>query len=305
MKIVQMLYSDQWPEISGLIRRAPLPAFKVLLVRLQDKDAEWRKTRHDMNEIWGLVQKKNYHKSLDHRSFQFKQADKKALSSLALAQEVRAAMLAAAEAPGTGAGMSFAMPDDALHEDILSVVLLGISPPSEQGSKWKERKDTMIDRVRKFFTMFVHVFFGLREYDPAAIEAHIERFKKAEQDREEARARAALGLDRAVESPLRGDDGEDKEEEARDEGGKEQRAQRVEEREEGGGRAEGEESGGEGGADGAVAVVKAEPEEEERGEVEDSGAAGEAGLIGRLETKVEDKVRTGGVRDAACPISTG
>ncbi len=34
---------------------------------------------------------RNYHKSLDYRSFQFKQADKKALSSTSLAQEARAA----------------------------------------------------------------------------------------------------------------------------------------------------------------------------------------------------------------------
>ncbi|KAJ1466076.1 hypothetical protein T484DRAFT_1862680, partial [Baffinella frigidus] len=97
-----------WPDISGLIRRAPLPALKVLLVRLQDKDSEWRKTRHDMNAIWNL--KKNYHKSLDHRSFQFKQADKKALSSISLKEEARAAMQ---EGVST---LSFPMPDDAIHQ---------------------------------------------------------------------------------------------------------------------------------------------------------------------------------------------
>ena len=51
-------------------------------------------------------------------------------------------------------------------------------------------QDTMLDRVRKFFTMFVHIFFALREYDPALVEAHLQRFKQVEVDREEAKVRA-------------------------------------------------------------------------------------------------------------------
>ena len=38
----------------------------------------------------------------------------------------------------------------------------------------------MLDRVRKFFTMFVHIFFALREYDPSLVEAHLQRFKQVE-----------------------------------------------------------------------------------------------------------------------------
>ena len=79
MKIVQMVYGDSWPEIAALMRRAPGVTLRVVLKRLQRKDAEWRKTRRDMNRIWSTVYHNNYHKSLDFRSFQFKQADKKAL----------------------------------------------------------------------------------------------------------------------------------------------------------------------------------------------------------------------------------
>lgn len=33
-----------------------------------------------MNKVWNDVYARNYHKSLDHRSFYFKQQDKKSLS---------------------------------------------------------------------------------------------------------------------------------------------------------------------------------------------------------------------------------
>ena len=87
MKIIQMVYGDNWPEIAALMRRAPGVTLRVVLKRLQRRDIEWRKTRRDMNRIWSTVYHNNYHKSLDFRSFQFKQADKKALSPAVLQHE--------------------------------------------------------------------------------------------------------------------------------------------------------------------------------------------------------------------------
>lgn len=42
-----------------------------------------------MNKLWRKVFEQNYHKSLDHRSFYFKQSDKKSLMPKAMLQEVR------------------------------------------------------------------------------------------------------------------------------------------------------------------------------------------------------------------------
>jgi TPP-dependent trihydroxycyclohexane-1,2-dione (THcHDO) dehydratase len=44
--------------------------------------------RGDMNKLWRKVFEQNYHKSLDHRSFYFKQSDKKSLMPKAMLQEV-------------------------------------------------------------------------------------------------------------------------------------------------------------------------------------------------------------------------
>jgi paired amphipathic helix protein Sin3a len=41
-----------------------------------------------MNKLWRKVFEQNYHKSLDHRSFYFKQSDKKSLMPKAMLQEV-------------------------------------------------------------------------------------------------------------------------------------------------------------------------------------------------------------------------
>ena len=41
-----------------------------------------------MNKVWRKVYEQNYHKSLDHRSFYFKQVDKKNLSTKGMLQDM-------------------------------------------------------------------------------------------------------------------------------------------------------------------------------------------------------------------------
>ncbi|EKX35432.1 hypothetical protein GUITHDRAFT_51608, partial [Guillardia theta CCMP2712] len=76
-KAIERVYGDYGPEIVEHLKRAPRVALNVVLPRLRQKDDEWRKARRDMNKIWREVYKDNYYKSLDHRSFYFKQVDKK------------------------------------------------------------------------------------------------------------------------------------------------------------------------------------------------------------------------------------
>ena len=56
-----------------LLRKNPAGAIPVVLARLKQKDEEWRRARHELNKAWKDVMEKNYSKSLDHRSFYFKQ----------------------------------------------------------------------------------------------------------------------------------------------------------------------------------------------------------------------------------------
>lgn len=56
-------------------------ALPVILTRLKQKQEEWARCRSDFNKVWADIYAKNYHKSLDHRSFYFKQQDSKSLST--------------------------------------------------------------------------------------------------------------------------------------------------------------------------------------------------------------------------------
>lgn len=48
-----------------------------------------RQVREEMRETWSRVYEQNYHKSLDHRSFYFKQTEKKNLSAKTMLQEIK------------------------------------------------------------------------------------------------------------------------------------------------------------------------------------------------------------------------
>jgi paired amphipathic helix protein Sin3a len=63
-----------------VLRRNASVALPVILTRLKQKQEEWSRCRSDFNKVWAVIYAKNYHKSLDHRSFYFKQQDSKNLS---------------------------------------------------------------------------------------------------------------------------------------------------------------------------------------------------------------------------------
>lgn len=64
-----------------ILRKNPALALPVILTRLKQKQEEWTKCRSDFNKVWAEIYAKNHYKSLDQRSFYFKQQDSKNLSS--------------------------------------------------------------------------------------------------------------------------------------------------------------------------------------------------------------------------------
>ena len=87
--------------------------------RAQMKDEEWRGVRRDMNRIWKDVYERNYLKSLDHRSFYFKQIDKRNLSSKGLVSEMRSLVEV-----GTPAVILFPCADVSLHKDVYDLIMM-------------------------------------------------------------------------------------------------------------------------------------------------------------------------------------
>lgn len=81
LRCIERLYGDHGLDVMDVLRKnAPL-ALPVILTRLKQKQEEWARCRSDFNKVWAEIYSKNYHKSLDHRSFYFKQQDTKSLST--------------------------------------------------------------------------------------------------------------------------------------------------------------------------------------------------------------------------------
>ncbi|KAL3631082.1 hypothetical protein CASFOL_024066 [Castilleja foliolosa] len=89
LRCIERLYGDHGLDVMDVLRKnAPL-ALPVILTRLKQKQEEWARCRADFNKVWADIYAKNYHKSLDHRSFYFKQQDTKNLSAKALLAEIK------------------------------------------------------------------------------------------------------------------------------------------------------------------------------------------------------------------------
>lgn len=89
LNAITRIYGEAGTQILELLRKYPAGAIPIILKRLKQKDEEWRRAREDLNKQWKEVNEKNFHKSLDHSSFYFKQKDKKQTSMKVLLQEAK------------------------------------------------------------------------------------------------------------------------------------------------------------------------------------------------------------------------
>jgi len=88
-KAIERIYGEHGPSVVEQVKQSPSVTVGIVLARLKQKDVEWRRTRLEMNKMWRETVEKNYYKSLDHRSFYFKQTDRKALNSKSLVAQVQ------------------------------------------------------------------------------------------------------------------------------------------------------------------------------------------------------------------------
>lgn len=81
LRCIERLYGDHGLDVMDVLRKNASLALPVILHRLKQKQEEWLRCRSDTKKVWAEIYAKNYHKSLDHRSFYFKQQDSKSLSA--------------------------------------------------------------------------------------------------------------------------------------------------------------------------------------------------------------------------------
>ncbi|KAI9118992.1 hypothetical protein K1719_009667 [Acacia pycnantha] len=89
LRHIEKLYDDHGLEVIEALRKNPVVALPVIMMRLEQKMTEWEERRSEFNKVWAQVYAKNHEKSRDHRSLSFKQEDSKNLKPKALMAEIK------------------------------------------------------------------------------------------------------------------------------------------------------------------------------------------------------------------------
>ncbi|KAL4332622.1 hypothetical protein GQ457_07G016760 [Hibiscus cannabinus] len=164
LRCIERLYDDYGLDVMDVLRKKAQLDLPVILTRLKQKQEEWTSCRSDFNKIWAEVYAKNHHKSLDHRSFYFKQQDPKNLSTKALLAEIKeisekkrgeddvCLSIAAGNRRSIIPNMEFEYPDHEIHEDLYQLIKYsgGVMYTTEQ-----------LDDVKKIWTTFLEPMLGL------------------------------------------------------------------------------------------------------------------------------------------------
>ncbi|KAJ0818044.1 putative transcription regulator Others family [Helianthus annuus] len=134
IRCIERLYGDHGLEVIDTLRKNPSATLPVTLIRLKQKQEEWTKCRSDLDKVWADVYAKNHYKSLDHRSFYFKQQDSKNLSTKCLVSEIKEIKeksqkdddallsIAAANRHSIMPNLEFEFTDKDLHEDLFKLI---------------------------------------------------------------------------------------------------------------------------------------------------------------------------------------
>lgn len=164
LRCIERLYGDHGLDVIDVLRRnAPL-ALPVILTRLKQKQEEWAKCRSDFNKVWAEIYAKNYHKSLDHRSFYFKQQDTKSLSNKAFLLEIKdiydekskedgmLLSLAAGKRHPIISHLEFEYTDPNIHEDLYQLIKYSCGEVCTADQ---------LDKVMKIWTTFLEPMLGV------------------------------------------------------------------------------------------------------------------------------------------------
>ncbi|KAL6351347.1 hypothetical protein AAG906_035139 [Vitis piasezkii] len=167
LRCIERLYGDHGLDVMDVLRKNATLALPVILTRLKQKQEEWARCRSDFNKVWAEIYAKNYHKSLDHRSFYFKQQDSKSSSTKALLAEIKEISekkrkeddvllaIAAGNRRPIIPNLEFEYPDSDIHEDLYQLIKYSCGEvcTTEQ-----------LDKVMKIWTTFLEPMLGTKSH---------------------------------------------------------------------------------------------------------------------------------------------
>ncbi|KAL6507331.1 hypothetical protein OROGR_023526 [Orobanche gracilis] len=165
LRCIERLYGDHGLDVMDILRKNASLALPVILIRLKQKQEAWTKCRLDFNKIWAEIYSKNHYKSLDHRSFYFKQQDSKNLSSKALVAEIKEIRdkrqkedevllsIAAGNQHSLTPDLEFEYPETEIHDDIFRIIKYSC----EEICSSKEQ----LNKVVRLWTTFLEPMLGV------------------------------------------------------------------------------------------------------------------------------------------------
>eukprot|EP00742_Colponemidia_sp_Colp-10_P004189 GILJ01004468.1.p1 GENE.GILJ01004468.1~~GILJ01004468.1.p1 ORF type:complete len:1073 (+),score=176.80 GILJ01004468.1:164-3382(+) len=157
LKSIARIYGEHGAEIIELLKKNPAGAVPVIEHRLRQKDVEWREAKAELNKTWKEICEKNYYKALDHRSFYFRQMDKKQINAKAFLQEVKQKYDTGAKAGHPNDPQYvFQLEDKSIHDDVCNL----IAYTAEQSSAGATEK------IRRFLQTFLRDYLGFESASP-------------------------------------------------------------------------------------------------------------------------------------------
>ncbi|PIN14518.1 Histone deacetylase complex, SIN3 component [Handroanthus impetiginosus] len=163
LRCIERLYGDHGLDVMDILRKNPSLSLPVILTRLKQKQEEWTKCRSDFNKVWAEIYAKNHYKSLDHRSFYFKQQDSKNLSTKSLVAEIKEIKekrqkddvllsVAAGSRHSIVPDLEFEYADNEIHEDVFKIIKYSC----EEVCSTKEQ----LNKVLRFWITFLEPIMG-------------------------------------------------------------------------------------------------------------------------------------------------
>ncbi|XP_009415815.2 paired amphipathic helix protein Sin3-like 4 isoform X1 [Musa acuminata AAA Group] len=166
LRCIERLYGDHGLDVMDVLHKNAGLALPVILTRLKQKQEEWSRCRSDFNKVWAEIYAKNYHKSLDHRCFYFKQQDTKSLSTKALLAEIKEIndkmkeeddillAVAARNRRPILPNMEFEYVDVDIHEDLYQIIKYSCGEVCTSLEQ--------VDKVMKIWTTFLEPLMCVR-----------------------------------------------------------------------------------------------------------------------------------------------
>lgn len=127
----------------------PIVTVPIVLRRLQQKDAEWRAARMKWSCVWEEENEKNYYRSLDHQSGNFKAKEKKLLNPRELLAEIKEDFGQTPANPESDT-LSYTMKDSLVLKDIAQL----INVQSQRMGTSTGEPEKMAESVQSFINQF-------------------------------------------------------------------------------------------------------------------------------------------------------